>query len=71
MAVGDASHTSANTTFFPKPPLLFSHGPAEARNDNMPKRKLASVRYHTTTMLTTEPPRLGKGEVYKTSVEKQ
>ena len=41
------SHTSRNTTFFPKPWLLFSHASAEVRGENTPEKKFASTSYQT------------------------
>ena len=35
-----------NTTFFPVPPIIFSHA-SEMRGENMPERKFAATRYQT------------------------
>ena len=57
------SHTSTNSTFFPKPPTTFLTALAEVRGENTPERKCASTGYrshnhqgHESDTLTTEPP---------------
>ena len=69
------SHTSTNTTFFPKPPTTiltcFSRG--EKRKYRRKKFRLNRVSNsqplcHESDMLTTEPPRWGCGEKEKTLV---